>query len=162
MIVNADGPPHGSFSCTPRKRLDDIRLYDTVQVTVRGPHGLLDVERAGLSPEVRGLFSRDGGSTARNVPQAMLPLIEAELRRLDAAPAKAPRGPETKTAVLISDIGLRELLLKLNEAVRAETGEENDDFVSIVGDLMEEARNRGIEMDGTAALEGLAPAGPRP
>lgn len=159
MSVQAD---RNGYGCAPRERIDDVRGYDAVEVVLYGPKGTLEAQRAGLSPEVRRLFPREGGAIAYDVPQAALPLIEDELRRLDAGHAPRPPASEAKGSVTLGDAGLREVLLKLSEAVRDRTGEENGDFVDAVAVLMEEARGRGIDLDGTADLEALAPSGPRP
>ena len=163
FYMSVQGSRNG-HACSPRADLDDIRDYETVEVVLSDERGLLEVQRAGFPPEVRRLFPASGGSTATRVPQEGVALIEAHLRKLAAAPApgRGPSGGERR-AVALTDAGLREILLKLEEAIVAETGEENGDFVEAVSDLVEAARERGLDFDGLERVSELCPdSGPRP
>lgn len=159
MSVQADANGYG---CSPRERFDDIRRYDTVEVQLYGPGGPLEITRTPLPAEVKRYFPRHGGNVAFQVPQRALDSFEESLKALsDLAPDPGPADRST-TPVELSDAGLREVLIKLREAIVEDTGEVNADLVEAIGVLMGSARDRGVDLGGIEVLDELAPGGPKP
>jgi hypothetical protein len=161
MSVQADA--HGR-ACCPKVRLDDIRHYETVEVDISGPSGTIEVQRAGFPPEVRALFPEGGGSKARRVTQEGVLLIESHLRKLANQPAPPAFRPtdDAREPVSLTNAGLREVLLKIEEALGAETGVVNEDLVSAMSDLVQAARDRGIDFDGLVHVQSMTSGGPTP